>query len=419
MISSRCSTVAKLTCLLLLTSLTPGFAQRCISQQQLQLFLSRHPAQQQLRDVLEHTTFSPIQNRSVITLPVVFHIVWNSPTENISDQQSLSQLLALNRDFRLTNPSNGLIPPLFQPLAADMEINFCLAQRDPNGLPSSGINRVQTALPFIGDRIINGRKAICYSADGGANAWNPDQYINIWVGARQFFPAEASFPAGALPTEDGIIADPRFVGTTGTAAQNQPYHLGHTITHEIGHYLNLYHLWGPNLPGSCNQSDDVEDTPAQSKTYISECPTHPQISCGSPDMFMNFMNFTNDACMAMFSIGQKQRARHTLNTFRSGLLSSPACQAPLHTIAPATPHRISLITNPATDAIQLNTSGINGQWLGWYLFTAQGQIAASGKIIGAEILSIPLPALPSGLYFFSLSGMETPFSVKIIVAQQP
>ena len=90
-----------------------------------------------------------------------------------------------------------------------------------------------------------------------------------------------------------------------------------------------------------------------------------------------------------------------------------------HTIAPATPHRISLITNPATDAIQLNTSGINGQWLGWYLFTAQGQIAASGKIIGAESLSIPLPALPSGLYFFSLSGMETPFSVKIIVAQQP
>lgn len=413
--SSPSSIAAKFILLLLLASGPLGHAQRCTSQQNLQQFLLQHPDHIPIRNVLEHETTPPLQNRSSLTLPIVVHVVWHNPTDNISDQQILSQLSALNRDFSLTNPSNGLIPALFQPLAADMEINFCLAQRDPNGLPTTGINRVQTALPFIGDRIINGRKAICYTADGGANAWDPNQYINIWIGARQFFPAEAAFPGGTIPAEDGIIADPRYFGTTGTAAQNQPYHLGHTITHEMGHYLNLYHLWGPNLPGACNQSDEVEDTPTQSKTYLNECPTHPQISCGSPDMFMNFMNFTDDACMAMFSLGQKQRAWHTLNTIRSGLLNSPGCLPPLHTTNPQPHNRIRLLTNPASGSIQLKTSNLKDSILHWRLYTTNGQIAANGQMPGADFISIPMPLLPPGVYFFSLTGMETLFSTKIVI----
>ena len=132
-------------------------------------------------------------------------------------------------------------------------------------------------------------------------------------------------------------------------------------------------------------------------------------------MFMNFMNFTDDACMAMFSLGQKQRAWHTLNTIRSGLLNSPGCLPPLHTTNPQPHNRIRLLTNPASGSIQLKTSNLKDSILHWRLYTTNGQIAANGQMPGADFISIPMPLLPPGVYFFSLTGMETLFSTKIVI----
>ncbi len=396
-------------------------AQRCMSQERLAQHVSTHPAAQSARLALESFTHfwagdTPwaIGQRSVVSIPVVFHVVWRFPEENITDAQIFSQLQEMNKDFRLTNNTNGLIPAIFQPFAADMELTFCLAQRTPGGLATNGIVRVSTPVPFIGDRIAGGRKSVCYTADGGSDAWDPSRYVNIWVGRRQFFPAEASFPGGAMPGEDGIIIDPRFVGTTGTAASNQPYHLGRTLTHELGHYLNLYHLWGPGQPGSCSQSDEVADTPAQSKTYLAECPTHPQITCGSADMFMNFMNYTDDSCMAMFTQGQKARAWAALNGARPGLLDSDGCLPP---VATAGPGAISakLMGNPASRLIRLKMEGLEGASLNWRLTSVNGIGTAQGILTGASDAAIDVSGLPPGMYVLHMHAAAVRFAWKIII----
>lgn len=412
--------------LLLLLLLLPAqgvFAQRCISQERLEEHLLRYPAAQKERLRLEDfirqwTEAAPtsIGFRNVVVIPVVFHIVWNLPQDNISDEQIQSQLIAINKDFRLLNNVNGLIPAMFQPLAADMELTFCLAQRAPDGTTTTGVVRTATNLPFIGNRIAAGRKTICHTADGGSDSWPTDRYVNIWVGRRQFFPAEASFPGAAVPGEDGIIIDPRFIGTTGTAATNQPYHLGRTLTHEMGHYFNLYHLWGPGQPGGCIQSDEVADTPIQSKTYLGECPTHPQFTCGTTDMFMNFMNYTDDACMAMFSLGQKVRVLAAIAGFRPGLLLSDGCMPPVSTIDPAAQDYIRVAGNPTTGGeIRLHMRGFNGRELRWRLFNVSGAPLRQGRLIGAEEAAVDAAGLPAGVYVLQISDTALLLTQKILL----
>ncbi len=396
------------------------WAQRCISQERLQAQLHDDPAAASARQVLEAFTrqymaeHPGLQWRASVTIPVVFHVVWHLPEENISEEQILSQLAVLNQDFRFTNPIGGLIPAIFQPFAADAGINFCLARRMPDGTASTGIVRTPTPHTFIGDRIVGGRKAICYTADGGSDAWDPSRYLNIWVGRRQIFPAEASFPGMGMPQEDGVIIDPRFVGTTGTAASNQPYHLGRTLTHELGHYFNLYHLWGPGQPGSCVQSDEVADTPVQSKTYLGECPTHPQITCGTPDMFMNYMTYTNDACMAMFTQGQKVRMWAALQVARSGMLQSEGC-LPVSTEQPE--HvEIKVLNNPVgKEGIRLQVSGRVNEKIAYTLFTIGGQRVAEGCLAQEGVTHVDTNQLPAGIYFLVIAVPGVPLLRRMVV----
>ncbi len=126
-----------------------------------------------------------------------------------------------------------------------------------------------------------------------------------------------------------------------------PYDGGRTLTHEIGHYLNIFHIWGGGM-GDCNEDDVVEDTPFQEWAYIAQCPTGILSSCGSPDMYMNFMDYTDDACLAMFTEGQKLRMLATLEGVRAGLVESPACQEPVSTID-FDALTIRLFPNPAND----------------------------------------------------------------------
>lgn len=409
--------------LLLLLPAQGVLAQRCISQERLEAHLRLYPAAQTERLRLEdftrqRTEAAPtsIAFRNVVVIPVVFHVVWNLPEDNISDAQIQSQLIAINKDFRLLNNVNGLIPAMFQPLVADMEITFCLAQRAPDGSTTPGIVRTHTSQSFIGDRIANGRKSICHTPDGGSDSWPTDRYVNIWVGRRQFFPAEASFPGAAVPGEDGIIIDPRFIGTTGTAAANQPYHLGRTLTHEMGHFFNLYHLWGPGQPGSCIQSDLVADTPLQSKTYLGECPSHPQFTCGTADMFMNFMNYTDDACMAMFSLGQKVRVLAAIAGFRPGLLLSDGCMPPVSTTDPAPEYSIRVVGNPAAGGeIRLQMQGLNGRELHWRLFDLNGVLLRQGRLNGSEEAAVDAAHLLNGVYVFQISDTTLLLNQKILL----
>jgi len=268
---------------------------------------------------ISNNTSSSKSMPNIITIPVVVHVIYKNSSQNISDAQIFSQIDILNEDFRMNNSDASSVPSAFAAAAADCEIEFCLAVRDPNGNVTTGITRTYTTTSSF-----SGYTSMKYSSTGGQDAWNTSDYLNIWVcnlasGLLGF----ATFPGGNSST-DGVVCDYAYFGNTGTATS--PYDLGRTATHEVGHWLNLYHIWGDSYCGN----DYVSDTPKHEESNYG-CPSYPHASSCSGtgstgEMFMNYMDYTNDACMFMFSTGQKNRMRATLNGSRSSLLSSLGCQ---------------------------------------------------------------------------------------------
>lgn len=219
----------------------------------------------------------------VINIPVYIHVVYSNSNENISDAQINSQMQVLNDDFRRTNNDASNTPSEFATVAADSEITFTLANtfRYSSTRTSWGTNdAVKAAYPPV----------------------TPETHMNIWVAnIGGGILGYAQFPGGNLAT-DGIVVSPQYFGTTGYVAA--PFDGGRTTTHEVGHYLNLRHIWGD---GRCNRDDFVADTPRADRPNYG-CPTS-AYHCRSNDQFMNYMDYTNDDCMNMFSLGQKDRMR--------------------------------------------------------------------------------------------------------------
>ena len=255
---------------------------------------------------------------NIITIPTVVHIVYNTTAENILDNQIQSQIDILNKDFRRLNADAVNTPSPFLSVAADTEIEFCLASEDPNGNTTSGITRTSTSQSSFSTN--NGVK---YTSSGGINAWNPLEYLNIWVcNLSGGLLGYAQFPGGTV-SSDGVVCDYAYFGDLGTATA--PYNLGRTATHEVGHWLNLRHIWGDSNCGN----DFCNDTPEHSGSNYG-CPSYPSTSnCNgngtSGDMFMNYMDYTDDACMNIFTQDQKIRMIASINNNRSGLLSSNGC----------------------------------------------------------------------------------------------
>jgi hypothetical protein len=257
----------------------------------------------------------------VVRIPVVVHVVWNTAAQNVSAAQIQSQIDVLNADFRRTNADAGSVPAAFAGVAADTRIEFALAVRDPNCGATNGITRTNTATTGFTRATRNNVKS---AATGGADPWPSDRYLNMWVanftdGLLGF----ATFP-GASVALDGFVVDTEAFGTLGTATA--PFNLGRTATHEIGHWLNLIHIWGDDttLADQCSQSDESADTPNQAdETYGN--PSGIRISCGNGpngDMYMNYMDYTDDAGMFMFTQDQATRMNATLSVARASILAS-------------------------------------------------------------------------------------------------
>jgi len=223
-------------------------------------------------------------NLGVINIPVYIHVVYSNSNQNISDAQINSQITVLNDDFRKTNSDVSNAPGEFAPVAADSEITFSLAGvfRHANSTSSWGTNdSVKSTYPPI----------------------TPETHLNIWVcNIGGGILGYAQFPGGS-PATDGVVVGPQFFGTTGYLSA--PFDKGRTLTHEVGHYLNLRHIWGD---GRCNRDDFVADTPTSDRPNYG-CPTYPTTHCRSTDMTMNYMDYVDDACMYMFTEGQKTRMR--------------------------------------------------------------------------------------------------------------
>lgn len=293
--------------------------------------------------------------KAVITIPVVFHILYNTSSQNVSDAQIQSQLDVLNKDFRKLNSDWSLTPSTFSSTVADCEINFCLANTSPTGTSTTGIIRKSTTVTSF-----SANDAMKFNAQGGSDAWAAGQYLNIWVcNLGGGLLGYAQFPGGTAST-DGVVINYTAFGSTGTASA--PFNKGRTATHEVGHWLNLSHIWGDANCGS----DLVSDTPVHT-TSNGGCPSHPKTnSCGtSAEMFMNYMDYTDDACMYMFTTGQKSRMQALFVTggFRASLKTSAGCSGgtttPTYCAANGTNTQYEWISNVKVGTIN-NTSSANG-----------------------------------------------------------
>jgi hypothetical protein len=257
----------------------------------------------------------------IVRIPVVVHVVWNTAAQNVSDAQIKSQIDALNADFRRTNTDAGSVPAAFAGAAADTRIEFALAVRDPNCTATNGITRTNTATTGFTWATRNNIKS---AATGGADPWPSDRYLNMWVANfTDITLGFATFP-GAPAALDGFVVDTEAFGTIGTAAA--PFNRGRTGTHEIGHWLNLLHIWGDDqtLPDICSLSDECGDTPNQGAENYGT-PAFPHVSCSNGpngDMFMNYMDYVDDAAMFMFTQDQATRMNATLSIARASILSS-------------------------------------------------------------------------------------------------
>lgn len=254
------------------------------------------------------------ENKNIIRIPVVVHVLYRREEFNISTAKILSQITVLNQDYRKKNSDHIKTPPEFAHLVADAEIEFELAKTDPYGKPTTGITRKETDVDGWDGRSLHNTRPVeelklYFSEQGGQDAWRTDRYLNIWIaelsdrnGNIGGFAGYAQFPGGDARI-DGVVIDPRAFGTLEPLTPAHRH--GRTATHEIGHWLNLKHIFAEQ---NCESSDLVDDTPPTAVSYIGS-PSYPQYSCGHSNMFMNFMDYVDDEAMFMFTEGQKKRMR--------------------------------------------------------------------------------------------------------------
>lgn len=293
----------------------------------------QNPAVQFNLDQINQFTQEMIENgvvnmeKAVVTIPVVVHVLYNTTAQNISQAQIQSQIDVLNKDFRKLNTDWSNTPSIYQSLVADCEFNFCLATVDPSGNATTGIIRKSTTKTVF-DANTDDAKS---NSTGGSNAWTSASYLNIWVvpsikaGTNTGILGYAQFPGGAATT-DGLVICHNYFGTTGTVTA--PFNKGRTATHEIGHWFNLYHIWGDDGT-ACTGSDQCSDTPNQADENYGT-PSFPQVSCSNQgDMHMNYMDYVDDGAMYMFTLGQKARMQALFVTggARASLKNSNGCGA--------------------------------------------------------------------------------------------
>ncbi|WP_237702592.1 GEVED domain-containing protein [Bizionia argentinensis] len=302
-----------------------GFAQErnCATMDNLEHRKNEDPGLEQRMSQIEAYTQNKVksleQNKitgSIVTIPVVVHVIYSNSNENISEAQILSQIQVLNDDFRrLNSDANNTWSQ-----AADTQIQFCMATVDPNGNPTNGITRKSSSKTSWGTS-----DAMKKSSQGGVNPWNTSQYLNMWVcNIGGGILGYAQFPGGNAAT-DGVVMGPSYFGSKNGGSGfylSAPFNLGRTTTHEVGHFFNLRHIWGD---GGCSVDDYVTDTPTSGGANYG-CATG-AVSCGTVDMVQNYMDYSDDGCMNLFTQGQKNRMRASVlpGGSRASLGASTKC----------------------------------------------------------------------------------------------
>jgi hypothetical protein len=341
---------------------------------------------------------SGMQEGIIIKIPVVVHVLYHYPSEKISDAIIQSQIDALNKYFRRRNSDTTNTPAYFRSLAADCEIEFHLATSDSRKRSTNGIIKKYTPIA----KWTNDDK-MKFSSEMGDDAWDTKSYLNIWVCNLDKFAGYASLPGGEA-IKDGIVISFKAFGAGNGNASG--FDQGKTAVHEAGHWLNLRHIWGDTNCGD----DGVDDTPTQA-SYTPGCPTTTRVTCGNGphgDMYMNYMDFTNDECINMFSKGQKARMRALFASggLRSSLLASKGLDKPLFELIPVPEEdprwlHVQLFPNPASTEVTLDLS-YDKRWIGKNIFVmnVNGQ-TINNVVITSQKQRIDVTKLSPGIYFLA------------------
>ncbi|TAH43269.1 MAG: T9SS type A sorting domain-containing protein [Bacteroidetes bacterium] len=340
-------------------------------------------------------------NDVVYTIPVVVHVLYRTTAQNISDAQIMSQIDVLNEDFARLNADTALTPSFFRSIAGTSNFQFCLAATDPLGNPTNGIERRSTTSTSF-----NTNNNVKHYSSGGLDAWDVNRYFNIWVcnlGSGLLGYAEP--PSGTHSDEYGVVILYDSFGRVGNVST--PYHKGRTTTHEIGHAFGMEHIWGDD--SNCSGSDGISDTPNQEvETY--GCPsTLPSFdncsSSGNGIMYMNYMDYTDDLCMNMFTTGQTNRMKLLMEAYYPTLLVSTACTITSSREA-ADKFSFSIYPNPSDGLVNLDMFLMEN--VGSNLTISVSNLL--GEIVKSEQISNPngrthqlnLGDQGSGIYFISV-----------------
>ncbi|MEL6867873.1 MAG: zinc-dependent metalloprotease, partial [Bacteroidota bacterium] len=225
--------------------------------------------------------------------------------------------------------------------------------------------------------------------------WDTDRYLNIWIAnTGDFITGYGTFPNQGTTAEQGIVVHPQYIGLNDS--NNHP--LGRVLVHEMGHFLGLYHTWNNDI--ECHIDDEVADTPFQEKAYFA-CPDFPQKSCGSSDMFMNFMDYVDDECMQLFTQGQMDRMKNTIRYFRPGLLHQQSNCFIEEQITEPSP--FSIYPNPSRGSIYIRFEKNPPSILQLALYDLTGRLIVQREGLYQESIPIHLPPLSAGIYWLRIN----------------
>lgn len=359
---------------------SPTGVVRCASVENEALLKSKYPDRETTEQfenwisqkIQDNATNSNRSTNAIITIPVVVHILSNGDAigtnENLVDGRVFSQIQSLNQDFRRMLGTPGYNE---NEVGADTEIEFCLAQRKPDGTATDGIDRITTSTASFTTRAnVEAMKA--------TTQWDPLQYFNIWVvnfsGSLNLLLGYAQFPSssglaglnsnGGAANTDGVVIRYTSFGNQAIfpgGPYDDTYNGGRTTTHEVGHALGLRHIWGDGngdyqtLTPDCTASDFCNDTPVAGYLHYG-CQSGTD-SCfddtGQVDMVENYMDYSDDACMNIFTINQKARIVAVMNNAirRVELKTSNACSPPLSVIQESFNNSVSIYPNPVSNAL--------------------------------------------------------------------
>lgn len=387
---------------------------------------------------------------TIYRIPVVFHVVYNTPDENLPDSVILNQIDVLNGAYRKKHADTGNLRNIFKPLSADAQIEFFLATVDPQGNPTNGIVRKQTTITEFGDfsSIITGSfdafERIKSDALGGSEQWDPKRYLNIWSADLSFpgfgiavlgyatppinpLPPNWPIDAGTDELRDGVVIQYQTVGNNNPLAATVPGATlaGRTAVHEVGHYLGMRHIWGDadGTPDSCTADGDdgITDTPDQSTSSdisASGCPSASQNTCGSgtpgdlPDLWENYMDYSPEPCQSMFTEGQAALMRSICGLQRDSL----TIKVPTSILGVSNNESFSVFAypQPASQQLNLRTSAAP---LSLQLFSVTGVLVKEQAASSDKTQVIDVSSLVPGTYILRVIARNGTKTMQVIVSR--